>query len=264
VTIPDPVQAVCDTWLLEVGQRAPGLVTGLYLRGGLGFGEYVAGKSDVDFVATLSRRPSSADLAAIEAAHGVVHERHPDLPFDGAHVLATDLASSPDSCPDVPTILHRLFNPEGREDISPVAWHELAHHGITVFGQDLSTLDIWTSDDALRAFTVDNLDTYWRANAESCASSPVEAGADWVCEWCVLGVARLHHLLVTGQQTTKSAAGRWGLTYYEPRFHRVLREARRIREGGTPEYDEPVDRGTDVAAFTAYVVERGTDSTASG
>ena len=59
--------------------------------------------------------------------------------------------------------------------------------------------------------------------------------------------------------TTKSAAGRWGLTYYPPRFHRVLREALRVREGGDDEYPrDAAGRGRDTAAFTAYVVERGT------
>ena len=47
--IPPEAAAVCATFL----EQAPaGLVTGLYLRGGLGFGEWVAGQSDVDFVAT--------------------------------------------------------------------------------------------------------------------------------------------------------------------------------------------------------------------
>jgi len=255
--LPEPVRAVCDTWLTELDRNAPGLASGLYLRGGLGFGEYVDGRSDVDFVATMVRRPTSEDLAALEAAHRVVGEEHPGPSFDGAHVLATDLAAPPDACPDVPTVLHGLFNPTGREDVSPVTWHELAHHGLTFRGPDLSTLDIWTDAEALRAFTVGNLDTYWRANAEGCATFPSEAAKEEACEWCVLGVARLHHLLMTGLQTTKSAAGRWGLSFYDTRFHRVLREALRLREGGDPEYHDPAGRGADVAAFTAYVVATG-------
>jgi hypothetical protein len=249
---------------MSVHASAPGLVTGLYLRGGIGFGEYVDGKSDIDFVATLARRPAPEDVGALETAHTVVRTLDPGLAFDGAHVLATDLAAAPDDCPDVPTTLHGLFSTDDRLDLSPVAWHEVAHHGVTVFGPDLSTLEIWTSDPALRAFTIDNLDTYWRGHAEGCAAFPAEAAKDEACEWCVLGVARLHHLLVTGEQTTKSGAGRWGLTHYEPRFHRVLREALRLRDGGAPEYDDPADRGADVAAFTAYVVEQGTASTATG
>jgi hypothetical protein len=71
----------------------------------------------------------------------------------------------------------------------------------------------------------------------------------------VLGVARLHHLLVTGEMTAKSAAGRWGLGHYDERFHQVLREALRIRDGDpVSEYDDPAARGRDTAEFTAYIV----------
>jgi hypothetical protein len=54
---------------------------------------------------------------------------------------------------------------------------------------------------------------------------------------------------------------RWGLAYYPERFHRVLRESLAIREGAfRPQYDDPVERGRDIGAFAAYVVERGTTS----
>jgi len=38
---PADVQAVCLDWLAELDRTSPGLVTGLYLWGGIGFGEYV-------------------------------------------------------------------------------------------------------------------------------------------------------------------------------------------------------------------------------
>jgi len=254
VTLPEPVSAVCETFLDTLPS---GLVTGLYLRGGIGFGEWIAGQSDVDFVATLSRRPTEEDLHALGIAHQRVAALHPDVPFDGAHLLAKDLTADPEECPDVPCILHRHFEPEARYDISPVAWHELAWHGVTVAGQPHESLGIWTDQERLLDFTRDNLDSYWRGNAAALAAQPKEAAREEACSWCVLGVARLDHLLVTGELTTKSGAGRWGLTYYPERFHRVLREALRIREGGRDEYpDDDQLRGQDTAAFTAYVVEQ--------
>ncbi|MDP3890073.1 aminoglycoside adenylyltransferase domain-containing protein [Nocardioides sp.] len=256
--LPAPAHEVCTTFLAEIDSAAQGLVTGLYLRGGLGFGEFVPGRSDVDFVATLARRPGSTDVEALRGAHATVAERHPGQPFDGLHVLAGDLAAPPDDCPDVPCVIHGLFEPVAREDLNPVAWHEVARHGVTVRGPQPAALDVWTDDEVLLAFTRENLDTYWRDSAAALAKFPAEAGTETSCEWCVLGVARLHHLLVTGAMTTKSGAGRWGLTHYDERFHPVLREALRIREGGIREYDDVALRGTDAAAFTAYVVDAGT------
>lgn len=259
--LPGPVQTVCSTFL-ELAP--PGLVTGLYLRGGIGFGEWIPGQSDVDFVATLDHRPSVAEVSELEAAHGSLAEAHPDVPFDGPHVLASDLASDPEGCPDVPWILARLFEVKVPGD-ALVAWHELAWHGVTVSGPPIESLGIWTSHARLLDSTRNNLDTYWRSTAEAVTAMPSEAAHEWACCWCVLGVARLHHLLVTGDMTTKSAAGRWGLEFYPERFGRVLREALRIREGGPEEYaDESTARGLDTAEFTSYVVEAGTTHTAGG
>jgi len=254
--LPPPVAAVCDTFLRAVPD---GLVTGLYLRGGLGFGEWVPGRSDVDFVATLSHRPSADEVEALRRAHASVHAAHPDTPFDGPHVLVDDLRTDARDCPDVPCVLHHLFEPEQQVHDGVVCWHELARHGITVTGTPHTELGIWTDQDALLEFTRTNVDTYWRRNAEALAAMPAEGDSADACEWCVLGVARLHHLLVTGEMTTKSRAGEWGLTHYPQRFHRVLREALRIRSGGRDEHPEDDGaRGLDTAAFLAHAVEQAT------
>lgn len=257
--LPAPVAAVCAAFL----DAAPsGLVTGLYLRGGVGFGEWVPGQSDVDFIATLAHRPTPGDLADLRAAHRAVAAAYPHVPFDGPHLLASDLAADPERCPDVPCILHGHFEDESPVHDAVVAWHELARRGVTVFGPAHDSLGIWTDQDRLVEFTRENLDTYWRRNAEALAAMPMEGSSEEACCWCVLGVARLHHLLVTGELTTKSAAGRWGLSHYPERFHPVLREALRIRSGGG---DEPpgeypsAARGRDTADFTAYVVREGTN-----
>lgn len=254
--LPPQVDAVCTTFLDAVPD---GLVTGLYLHGGVGFGEWVEGHSDVDFFATLAGRAGPVELAALGRAHEVVAERHGEAPyFDGPHVLASDLASPPDQCPDVPTVFQHDFVARGRFEIGPVAWHELARHGLTVIGPSLDTLEIWTDDARLRASTIDNLDTYWRGQAAYCARNPHGAASDFACEWVVPGVVRLHHLLVLGEQTAKSLAARWGLGFYPERWHRVLRESLRVREGdGEPQYDDLAERGADVTGFVAYVVEQG-------
>ncbi|MEH1166411.1 aminoglycoside adenylyltransferase domain-containing protein [Micromonospora sp. CPCC 205539] len=255
MNLPGAVQELCYHFL----SLAPkGLVTGLYLTGGTGFGEWIEGQSDVDFVATLTHRPSDGEVEQLRQAHEQLVAFSP-IDFDGMHVLVSDLASDPRKLPPVPVVLHREFRIGHLDPL--VAWHELARHGVTVTGPQLSTLGIWTDSHVLRAYTVDNLDTYWRTItghlATSSANAP-QAELDYACCWCVLGVARLHHLIVTGEMTTKSGAGRWGLSYYDGRWHRVLREALRLREGGHPEYDNQASRLRDTTDFAAYVVDAGT------
>jgi hypothetical protein len=186
------------------------------------------GQSDVDFVATLSRRPTGADVGALQSSHAEISAGHGDRAFDGMHVWVEDLAGDPEDCPDVPRVPHGLFEPEAREDLNPVAWHELVQVGLTVRGTGLADLVVWTRQ-RLVELTRDNVDSHWRPNAEALEAMPREAEAGDTCCWCVPGVARLHHLLVAGALTTKSGAGRWALSYYEERFHRVVREALRVR-----------------------------------
>lgn len=250
--LPAEVREVCAAWLVLIDAAAPGLVTGLHLRGGIGFGEYVAGVSDVDMVAVLARRPSHAEVAALEEAHAALAAERPSPPLDGFHVAEADLAGDPDDCPDLPCALHGWFEPADRYDVTPVGWHELAHHSVAVRGE---LPQVWTDAERLAAFTRNTLQGEWAGIAASLAKFPAEAAAE-EATWHVLAAARMHHLLMTGEMTSKSAAGRWGLGFHDERWHPVLREAVRVRERvGDPEYADAASRGEDVAAFTAYVVE---------
>jgi hypothetical protein len=253
VELPAAARTVCDAWLALIDASAPGLVTGLHIRGGLGFGEYVEGASDVDMVAVLDHTPSYAEVAALETAHAELAATHPGPPLDGFHLTAGDLAGDPDDCPDLPCALHGWFEPADRYDVTPVGWHELARHSITVRG-DLPA--IWTDQQRLEEFTRHTLTSEWAGIAASLEKFPQQSSSD-EATWHVLAAARMHHLLVTGEMTSKSAAGRWGLTHYDERWQPVIREALRIRESVTTpsEYADPAVRGADVAAFTAYVVD---------
>jgi hypothetical protein len=133
-----------------------------------------------------------------------------------------------------------------------VGWHELAHHSVAVRGE-LPT--VWTDVGRLRAFTRDCLTGEWSGIADSLAKFPAESATE-EATWHVLGAARMLHVLRTGEQTSKSQAGRWALDALDARWHPVLREALRIRASSSPvsEYADPAARGADVAGFTAYVV----------
>ncbi|HEX6921251.1 MAG TPA: NUDIX domain-containing protein [Actinomycetes bacterium] len=262
-TLPPEPAAVVDLFLTEIDERAPGLVEGLYLHGSLGFGEYHPGRSDVDFVAVLSGRASAADLAALRAAHATVAAAYPETPhLDGIHVLAEDLRRPPADCPDVPTVHEKRFSPAGRFELNPVTWHGLAEHGLTVRGTPISELGVWTDDGILRDFTRANLDTYWRGKLEEVTADPAGASAPWASEWCVLGVARLHHLLALAAMTSKSGAGRYARATFDPRWRPLVEDALAVRE--TPDrpleslpYGDGTDqrRGRDIAAFMAWVID---------
>lgn len=204
---PTEVQRVCETFLAMADEALPGLVEGLYLHGSLGFGEWHAGRSDVDFVAVTRERPDAASVARLRALHEQLGLTFPTPAYDGFYATWSDLAAPTSECPDVPCILGGTFEEEGRFDVNPVTWHELAWHGVRIRGPELDELELWTDLPALRAYTHSNLGTYWTEQAAALAQFPDEAHKPAIMSFFVLGAPRLHHLLATDRLTSKDGAG---------------------------------------------------------
>ena len=257
--LPAEVAEVTARFLTAVDERAPGLVEGLYLHGSLALtGEFFPG-SDIDFAAVLPGRPGEADLDALAAAHEAVRAARPQPLFEGIHLVRADLAGPPDACPDLPFIHEGRFERAGRFSISPVTWHELAGHAITVRGPALAGQDVWTDERVLWDFSHANLGSYWAKVAGLLVAMPERAGLPDATAWCVLGISRLHHLLATGSMTSKSGAGRYALTVFGPRWHPVIHEALRARERpqAPSGYPSVPARAQDTTEFTAMALQAG-------
>lgn len=256
---PVGVRQVTGTFLSLVDDAAPGLVEGLYLHGSLGFGEWYDGRSDIDYVAVLARRPAEV-VDTLRDVHARIAEMFPRPPFDGFHLTWGDLARPSYDCPDVPCTQAGYLHEEARLDVHPVTWHELARHGVTVRGPELEKVDIWTDEAVLRKYTHDNLRSYWLEQAEALRRFPAEAGKSDIVAWFVLGASRLHHLLARGALTSKMGAGRHALEVFGERWRPIITEAMTIRELGEPsgQYDGDTDlRARDTIEFSEMVVKTG-------
>lgn len=257
---PDTVRQVTGLFLDLVDEAAPGLVEGLYLHGSLGFGEWHEGRSDVDFVAVTAERPDARTVRLLRDVHARVGETFPRPPFDGFHVTWADLARPSYDCPDVPCILAGEWRDEGRFDVNPVTWHQLAWHGVHVRGPQLADVDVWTDTRALQEFTHGNLQGYWAGSLSELSRFPAEAARPDVVAWFVLGVPRLHHVLTTGRLTSKDGAGRYAVETFGERWRPLVTEALAYRALGEPagSYAGDPDRlAADVMAFTELVLESG-------
>jgi len=78
---------------------------------------------------------------------------------------------------------------------------------------------------------LDNLDDYWVDKAGEGERLPPEFWARWESglQWVVLGIARLHHTIVTNEVISKSAAGTYALTVTDEYWHDVVRAAMALR-----------------------------------
>lgn len=229
---PHEVTTVCEMFLEDIDRAAPGLVEGLYLHGSLGFGEWYAGRSDIDYVAVLAEPPGQAATAALREVHVGLTTTFPRPAFDGFHVTWLDLGRPPGQCADVPVTFAGDFGEQGRVDMNPVTWHELARHGAAVRGPAPERVDIWTDQAELRAYTHGNLRSYWAGQVEQVARFPAEAAKPEIAAWLVLGLPRLHHLLATDRLTSKDGAGHHAVAAFGERWRPLVTEALAHRATG--------------------------------
>lgn len=252
--LPPAVRHVTERAVSLLDDRLPGYLDGLYLHGSLCWGEFFAA-SDIDFVATTTRRPNERDIALLRQIHGELAGDGPV--YDGFYLPADDLTQDPTLLPLQPSVLGGDFAVAHHPDATMVTWHELAERGITVHGPPIEQLDIFTSQEVLRLNTRANLQSYWLARTRSLEGAPEHGLTGGQVAPVVLGVLRLHRLLVEGTLTPKSAAGRWGARVL-PAHRPIIEEALAWREqdSGTGGFGSDLERRRATLALLTDVLHR--------
>lgn len=236
--------------------------------GSVALGDFRPGASDIDFVAVVRERPDRAALKSLSAAHREVRSRRRRPFFDGVVLTWNDLSHDPESIPPAPFAYEGRFHAAGRFALDPVTWHELANQGIAVRGPEASSVPVWRDTEALRVWTRNNLDTYWRTwlrrHERLVSLEGTIALTGRSVAWGVLGVARLRYTLATGDITSKAGAGEYALKTFGEPWSRILREALRIRAGPPSHsiYRTPLGRRRDALAFVAMAIETAADGRA--
>jgi hypothetical protein len=119
----------------------------------------------------------------------------------------------------------------------------------------VAALKLWSDPVALAAWTDQNLDRYWRRMLDPGSWLTRRGGVagltEYACEWCVLGVSRLHYTLATGNITSKAGGGIHAQSAFDARWQPVIAEALRIRRADRRRslYWSPFARRRDVLGF---------------
>ncbi|MBF6541975.1 aminoglycoside adenylyltransferase domain-containing protein [Nocardia brasiliensis] len=252
--VPPLVAQTIDSYLALADAEAPGLIEGLYLEGSVALDDYRPSASDIDFVAVTAAPPDRAATAALARIHARLRQQQRRPFFDGSYLTWADLTAGPDAATGRPISLGGKFQPRGA-DQTPVTWHTLAGHGVTLRGPDITELGIWTDAAALAAWQNTNLDDYWArrlaAGARLASRHALGLLTEYGTIWTVTGIARLHYTIVTGDITSKDGAGRHARQYFPDRWHRVIDEALRLRRNNsrTSLYRSPFARRRDILDF---------------
>jgi hypothetical protein len=261
------VASALGTYLEVVDATSPGLIEGLYVVGSYALGDWNPGRSDIDIVALMAEPASDDVFGTLRAAHSVLDERQPLPRIDGPYLAWPDLIAAP------ATGLHRPWTLDGELhhdgdcfEINPVTWYTLAAYGITVRGPAPGSLNIWHEVEDRVRFVIDNLSTYWYQLAASVVAACEEPAASFDVasfEWCALGALRLHYTAFTGDVTSKTGAGEYGIVVTPDYMHPILHAALRARSRGASEVDGEVTTAmmlgaADVISWTVNEVRQAT------
>lgn len=242
-----------------VDRYVPELVTGLHIIGSAMDGDFRPGRSDLDFVAVLSRAPTEEELEALAIIHRS-YGSDPTMPLlDGIWITAADIAAGPDATPPGPTTSDSQFLELAEGNRNPVTWAQLgdARTARGMLGREA----IWSDPARLVGWVNENAAGYWtRWHASSdglWSPGGLALLRPATVMWCVLGICRLLYTAETGRIASKSGAGEWALGVVEPQWRPILAEALRIRRGEWGDaYRNPIRRRREALDFLAMMIGR--------
>jgi hypothetical protein len=250
------VERAGATFAALLGRHCGDLVTGLHLVGSVADGDFRVGQSDLDFVAVLGQVPDASALRALATVHRKYVSDRTLPPLDGIWLTEDELRRGPDAVAHGPATAEGVLFERALGNRNPVTWVSL-QRSVPVFGI-LDRASLWNDRVRLRSWVRENAETYWRrwyARAVGWGMPGLAMLGRSAPMWGVLGVARQHYTVVTGEIASKSAAGDWALETVGGRYRRILEESLAFRRGAPSLYSNPLHRRRDALAFVAVTID---------
>lgn len=224
VALPDEVRRASQSYLDAADRLLPGAITSVAVGGSVALGAYRPKASDIDLIATLDDawRGRSGLIPRLRALHlsqlprllgRAVRGMGISACCNTSFVWASEISRPVTQIEPIASHVGELFNPRGAFDVNPVIWHELQHGGIALRGGVISTWGLDPESDELLAWTLNNLLGYWKPLMLRTERRRGALGAGRV-QWRLLGPARMHATLATGDVISKQEAGERALTLF--------------------------------------------------
>ena len=237
-----------------VDEKLPGRIGGLYLSGSLALDDYQAGRSDIDFVAVSDTALQGSELEMLRRVHNELR-RLSGPKLDGVYLTWSALAAAPVGL-SVPYCLRDRLEPNGDFAVNPVTWRLMHRHALPLRGPAKPV--VRDDDQMLREWCGDSLQDYWGGyvrEAGGYGMTRLYSLAPELAVWGVLGVARPHATIRTGEMFSKTAAGKYALDVFPSRWSAIIREAIAGRCGSDrSSYRNIFARRRDALAFMEYVI----------
>ncbi len=267
MSLPEQVEKACKVYREALYSEIDGepsvhsrlKVQGMYLYGSVALGDYQDGGSDIDFVTVVARPPAERDVDVLRLVHRRVRKACPRAYLNGIYVTPDQLGQLPPEMEPVVSYSDGIFE-LGYFDINPVTWYELKETGITVFGPEISTLDLQADIGQVREYVFENINSYWRHWAANGRRPMSLIGTSLLfrkqAEWGILGVTRQYVTVTENKVVSKTEAGEYALRAF-PEWSRVINEALYSRKGmRRTEYRNPFRRRRDILAYMDMVIDK--------
>lgn len=256
--IPAHIQPLLDDYTHALDREVPDLVTGLYIHGSIALNAYVPGKSDIDTTAFLSRPAITTDLEQLQALHQTHAATHPRPLLEVSYVQWSDLGK-PESNVTSPIYHDGNFKAAGNFDVNLVTWWIIKQHGITLIGPQSSELPLAVDWSRLIQQMHTNLNSYWARYLHR-PRAIAWFLFDYGIEWIVLGVLRQYYSFVANDITSKHGAGEYALAHLPEEWHRIIREALRIRHQEPNScYKTKLSRAGEAYNFVRYIIQQSNE-----
>lgn len=236
--LPVEVQRVVDRYLAHADAALPGRIAGLYVVGSTALGAYRHGRSDIDVVAVLDRGLSHDELRTLRRVQirtglwtgvGAVARGRLAFPgtLNGVFVRRDELTLPVSQIGAVASQTGTAFAAGDGFDVNPVVWKVFAERGIAVRGPQPESLGLRPEPEALAAWNLANLRSYWRPWGEVARAGTLRMRLQprWATAWGVLGAPRLHRTIATGDVISKEAAGEYAREAFDRAWHPLIDEA---------------------------------------
>ncbi|MGO3064897.1 MAG: nucleotidyltransferase domain-containing protein [Brevibacterium linens] len=235
---PDAATAI-RSYLRIADQVLPGGIIACAVTGSIALGAYRPGRSDIDLVAVIAdeyrtrpdllRRLRLLHLSQVpRLVVGAARGRGVSACCNTVFIAESEVGRPVTQIRPIASHTGEVFDSNSAFDVNPVTWKELVDGGITVRGRPIAEWDVDAQPEALRPWIRTNLREYWTPLAAQLRDRPSRSPGSLVrrfvtsprglsagsVEWCVLGPARMHHTLATGEIIGKEEAGFHALTAF--------------------------------------------------
>lgn len=259
--VPIEINKVLDTYFKFIDLKLPDLLEAYYLYGSASLGAFKEGLSDIDFIAVINREAAEDDVNILKNIHQVMQRKYPRTTLDGFYIKVNDMESlnkRKNSCLRFNDGKFVGFTEFDRNSIDA---YQLKKYGIPIIGQKIEHTCYMVDWDILINSMRNNLNTYWHSWWKGCKRFPSLKSIGLLfslsmVEWGVLGVSRIYYSFNEKDIISKAGAGEYALKAVPKRWHKIIKESMRLRNGSKKSlYKSVFERRKDALNYMEFMIQ---------